>query len=386
MGVYFGISDYKTNTLVRRSQDAIDYEIPSPTPPELRHNKEQRHVAFLKVHKSGSTTIQNILLRFGWSRNLTFVLPNNSSFYPNVISLSATLRQDNVLPPPNGKQFDILCCHVVYDRTAFQKFMPRDSSYIGIVRDPFRQFSSIIRYFRPRNVLGTNRDGDMKAFLSNPRQYEEDFVGYSMTNNRMAYEFGFPLHLFKTHNPKEIASYLLQLDNEFDLVIINEYFDESLVLMRRLLNWSIKDILYISQNVDKEKQASSRELTMAERTQYRKWAVLDFALYDFFVNRLWKQIAALGPAIFEEISHFKEIKTNINKYCASRSQDPYYVPSSVWSEEFVFSMEDCILATKDEREFIEGIRKSQYGVGPLPRYVQDGEGKKGTFYHFYCNS
>ena len=38
------------------------------------HRQEVHHVAFLKVHKAASTTAQNVFLRFGDSRKLTFIL------------------------------------------------------------------------------------------------------------------------------------------------------------------------------------------------------------------------------------------------------------------------------------------------------------------------
>ena len=37
--------------------------------------KEVHNIAFLKVHKAASSTVQNIFLRFGLFRNLTFVIP-----------------------------------------------------------------------------------------------------------------------------------------------------------------------------------------------------------------------------------------------------------------------------------------------------------------------
>ncbi len=43
---------------------------------ESRRNcSAQTHVAFAKTHKTGGTTVQNILIRFGEQRRLSFVLP-----------------------------------------------------------------------------------------------------------------------------------------------------------------------------------------------------------------------------------------------------------------------------------------------------------------------
>jgi hypothetical protein len=64
----------------------------------------------------------------------------------------------------------------------------------------------------------------------------------------MAVEFDFPESLFTNYSNEESSSYLEKLDREFELVIILEHFTESAVLMRRLLGWTIKDILYLKKN------------------------------------------------------------------------------------------------------------------------------------------
>ena len=34
-----------------------------------------KNLVFAKTHKTGSSTLQNIFLRYGWTHNLTFVVP-----------------------------------------------------------------------------------------------------------------------------------------------------------------------------------------------------------------------------------------------------------------------------------------------------------------------
>ena len=51
---------------------------------------------------------------------------------------------------------------------------------------------------------------------------------------------------------KEVMRYIQELDQQLDLVLILEYFDESLVLMKRLLCWDLEDLVYIKQKVRRE--------------------------------------------------------------------------------------------------------------------------------------
>lgn len=83
-----------------------------------------------------------------------FVLPKvRKGHYDNVISQGTSLNEDNIVPPSKNNTFDILCCHVLYNRRAFQKYIPGKTAYIGIVREPFEQFIFTLKYFRPHTYL-----------------------------------------------------------------------------------------------------------------------------------------------------------------------------------------------------------------------------------------
>ena len=59
-------------------------------------NAEVSHIGFLKVHKAGSTTMQNMLFRFGLKRNPTFVIPESRNLYRNPV---------NTLPVKRGGHY-----------------------------------------------------------------------------------------------------------------------------------------------------------------------------------------------------------------------------------------------------------------------------------------
>lgn len=54
------------------------------------------------------------------------------------------------------------------------------------------------------------------------------------------FDLGFENKLFENRNA--MTQYINYIENEFDLVLINEYFDESLILLRNLLCWDLQDI------------------------------------------------------------------------------------------------------------------------------------------------
>ena len=50
------------------------------TTEELQTCSPIKSISFAKTHKTGSSTVQNIFLRYGWENNLTFVLPEKRTW------------------------------------------------------------------------------------------------------------------------------------------------------------------------------------------------------------------------------------------------------------------------------------------------------------------
>ncbi|KAL3836447.1 hypothetical protein ACJMK2_021879 [Sinanodonta woodiana] len=331
----------------------------------LNFNDEVRHVAFLKVHKAASSTAQNIFLRFGWTRNLTFVLsPAKNKFgYPNIISLTESLTKSNILPTPKDKTFDILCNHVIYNKSAFDYFLPNDTKYIGILREPYEQYKSTLNYFRPgyifKKILG---EFPASSFVRDPMKYEPASAIFSWTNNRQALEFGFPLHLFQTFNKSEVILILEKLATEFRLVIISEQMEESVILMRRYLHWSLKDVVFLDKNVAFQKKDTTL-VQSHDRQFYRQWAKLDYELYEFFLRRLRTEIRDQGPDFDEELILFKEVRKDTSIFCMNNPEKDEFLPinESKWSQAFNITWDDCQLMRMGELTFVQIIRERQYG-------------------------
>ncbi|KAL3836445.1 hypothetical protein ACJMK2_021877 [Sinanodonta woodiana] len=331
-----------------------------------------RHVAFLKVHKAASSTAQNIFLRFGWARNLTFVLSSTKiKFgYSNVISSTESLTKSNILPKPNGKQFDILCNHVIYNKSAFEYFLPNDTIYIGIVREPYEQYKSTLNYFHLGYIFkNITADFPASVYIRDPLKYEPLSIFTSWTNNRQALEFGFPLHLFSKFNTSEVKLILEKLASEFKLVIISEQMEESVILMRRYLHWNMKDVVFLDQNVAL-KRKKNRFVQPHDRHFYRKWAKLDYELYEFFLRRLRAQIRDQGPDFDDELILFKEVRKNTSIFCLNDPKEGEFISinESRWSESFNITWELCQLLMMEELPFLQIIRERQYGPMDICRF------------------
>ena len=94
-------------SLNSNSEDSV----PGQNIAEVRSCRPKKHIFFLKTHKTASSTILNILYRYGDSQNLTFALPYNMHsqlFYPNLFASYFVEGEQS----RSKKKFHIMCNHL----------------------------------------------------------------------------------------------------------------------------------------------------------------------------------------------------------------------------------------------------------------------------------
>lgn len=326
---------------------------------------EVQHIAFLKVHKAASSTVQNIFFRFGYQRNLSFVLTSD----PNYFSRKSTGHYA-LMTPKYRNGYDILCNHGIFNYTTYSSILPKDTIYIAIVRDPLELFISAVNYYTQSKMylsyLRTVPGNKLQNLIRNTTAYETGF--YSYTRNVMARDLGFPA----TSSPNRLNSYLTALDRTMKLVLLVEHFEESLILMKRYLHWSLEDILFIPNNVWKGVW-SVKNLTASDVDLFAKRNSLDYTIYNYFYARFWQQFSGEDPDIHQEVLYFKTVLTKVSTFCTAdraktkgkRNEFSFedvgllIIPMSKWNEEFVVKEKDCKLMLMKELEFIDILRKVQ---------------------------
>ena len=342
--------------------------------------QEVRHIGFVKVHKAASSTMQNLFFRFGIRRNLTFVFTTNPNYFSKKYNSSYP-----VVKPTKRDTHDILCVHGIFNEDLYAEVLPEDSVYIGIVRDPIETFISAVNYYsQPSQLLPYLQKipgNKLHNLIEQADMYEEDFFSY--TKNVMARDFGFR----NTTDPVLVQKRLTELDQKFRLVLISEYFDESLVLMRRYLHWNIKDILYIANNVFSSKKWTISTLNETHVNTLKHRNSLDFEVYNFFYKRFWEMFRGEGDDIHSEVLRFKEILRMVKPFCnrvsnatntpmhtkdhvpnkglafnKSHVSDRLVIDTSRWNDAFEIRTLDCKLMTKDELTFIQLLRRLQGSV------------------------
>lgn len=326
--------------------------------------QRRKNVAFLKVHKAGSTTVMNIFLRFAESYNLNVVYPKPE----NYLGFDTPINVEHILPPPKGQTYNILCNHVVYNKTVFYKFMPADTVFIAIVRDPVTQIISAAQFFDLfidlRKKLG-HLPGQqlMTTFLKNPdicTEAEQKFV-----KTRMSRDFGIPGDDITIKD--KLIEHLKTFSQDFLLIMVMEMFDESLVLMKRYLCWDLKDIVYIPLNKLPKHRDERVSIQGKDLQNLKSYNWPDFILYKFFKEIFLKRIENETKDFYDEVQTFKLILQQIRIYCSNKDKtvDSVHINQTKWNDEFKFTREDCVFATKHEWTLLDELKakyKRKHGI------------------------
>ncbi|XP_061566220.1 galactose-3-O-sulfotransferase 3-like [Cololabis saira] len=285
--------------------------------PTLRTNPapglkpKHTNIVFLKTHKTASSTMQNLLFRFAERNNLTVALPVQSCghqfCYPSIFK--SHFVHPHTLPA------NIITNHMHFSKTALQDLMPNNTIYVTIIREPTSMFESLFTYYRNRcQSFKRVLNGSLEAFLNNPFNYYRPEEGDSMyAHNSLTFDLGGD----KDRPPTDVAyaqAFVAEVERAFSLVMISDYFDESLVLLRHLLSWDLDDILYLKLNM--RAVTSKKSLTPGLSAKIRAWNSIDAYLYDHFNASLWRKLSALGLAcVSREVQLLQQHQERVMRDC-----------------------------------------------------------------------
>ena len=199
-------------------------------------------------------------------------------------------------------------------------FPPESSKYVTILRNPVDHFESTFNYYQLGRTFGFGTDpvNSLENFLDRPLSFFNIFNNsydknrISFIRNLMTFDLGLSHRYFQNYTA--VKNYIQFLNKEFDLVMIMDYFDESLVLLKRLLCWEIDDILYVKLNERKDNEKATR---LSGRVHYniRRWNKADVLLFNYFNATFWKKVEKKGSGFYEDLSAFRERRLKIQKLC-----------------------------------------------------------------------
>ncbi|KAM4694600.1 galactose-3-O-sulfotransferase 2-like [Discoglossus pictus] len=268
------------------------------------------HIFFLKTHKSASSTVMNILFRFGEYHNLTFAFPikEDSQFmYPQFFSS----RFVEGYSPNSSEMFNIMCHHMRFHLAEVEKVMPKDTFYFTIMRNPVSLMESAFSYFKYSDAFSKAKD--LEDFLNNNSTF---YVPKRSTNNfaknLVTFDLGFDHNGLDTVKHFQLA--WRTVEATFDLVMITEYFDESLVLLKDALCWSLDDVLSIPLNI--RNYTSKFSINQETQERIKNWNKMDWQLYVYFNNSFWNRVERFGRKRMQsEVEELRRKRAQLVESC-----------------------------------------------------------------------
>lgn len=185
-----------------------------------------------------------------------------------------------------------------------EKVMPANTFYFSILRDPVTLAESSYAYYK--NVAPAfRRSKGLGDFADNPNKYYDPRLRNNhYARNLLWFDFGLD------HN----ANYSLALAKRgeaavrrnFKLILLSEYFDQSMVLLRHALCWPLDAVVSFNLNARQQISKSrsgwvgnaaapaSLALTEEQRQKLREWNALDWHLYQAFNSTFWYEVERFG--------------------------------------------------------------------------------------------
>ena len=117
------------------------------------------------------------------------------------------------------------------------------------------------------------------------------------------------------HKPEVVRDTILDLDDKFTVVLIFEYLDESLVLLKRKLCWDLDDVLYLKFHYLSKEKGARKHIHENQTEQIRQWNRADVMLYEHFNTTLWEYIRREGDPFYEDLNDFRTKQKATEKDC-----------------------------------------------------------------------
>jgi len=184
---------------------------------------------------------------------------------------------------------------------------------VTLLRDPVDAFESNYVYMGLEKAfkMDINQFASKKAKLMIPRRAKA-----IIDKNQQLWDLG--LNNVEMEDKTVVVRKIAEFDRQFDLVLIVEQFEESLVLLSDLLCWPLESMTSLKQN--ERVKAKKSNMTEETRRILREWMWADQLLYDHFKGKLSKQIGS-HLQIQEKVLKLRELNDNLISDCVLKRGD-----------------------------------------------------------------
>lgn len=208
-----------------------------------------------------------------------------------------------------------------------KQIMPPNTTYITILREPLQTFESVFSYYTStipaftlaKKVAETaEHKSALSVFLESPESFwDPKEPENGLAKNPMSFDLGLNSQQWNSSWPADLTL----LKETFQLVMIAEHFDESLVLLGALLKLELEELAYLRLNTRSPKYVTL--LDDITKARLRAWNSLDVLLYDFFLKLFWEKAEQYGlERLNRDVALLKVSTDRIRQKCVARKGVP----------------------------------------------------------------
>ena len=293
---------------------------------EKRKCKPVENVVFVKTHKTGSSTILNILQRYSEKHNLSMVLPrlpvtNHMLGWPN------RFRSTYVFEHEAGRKYNLFANHARFSKQQIQRVMkdPTHTKFVTILREPLHQLESSAVYFKYHRFFNLREENLIENFLKKTVQDRDGlrnlirrsrFSVLNLVKNPNAFDLGYRTWV---EDDVSVSEILGTVKRDMSLVMISDHMLESLVLLKDELCWDLEDVVYFTLNKrPKRFRQDIDDASATKRAMLRKWSKIDVALFDHFNKTLWEKVRDGGERFRNDVERLKQLNRDLEEKCIDR--------------------------------------------------------------------
>ena len=258
--------------------------------------------------------------------------------------------------------YNILAFHTKWDQGEVERVLGDGAKYNTILRDPVDEFESLYNFVHFEKTFHM----DLEQFVSDyigAKRHIQRVNGY-LGRNQQLWDLGMDQEDINNHQAVKMK--IKQMDQDFDLVMIAEDFESSLVLLSDVLCWPLANMTSLKLNA--RKKSKVQNLSTKVRDNLKDWLWADQMLYDYFKGKLDQKKTKLGAEqLSERISRLAKLNTALREACVvaevnnTKMLAQEFLPYSKDVLGFQIALEKpfCRYFGIQELQFIEHVRELQ---------------------------
>lgn len=277
-------------------------------------------LAFVKTHKTGGSTVSDILNRIADARSLSKLCPSDYVHlgWPGVFP-GEIQNIDSAL-------HDVINNHAILNRTRMEAYLKRPAFFFTILRGPVVQAISAFNYFGYARQsswaahlawLGTHHSHEASARAARLQNSQASDLGWYEYASREG--VGGDSRAAPRSSAAAINRFVRRLDADLDVALLLEEIDAGLVLLAHRLGLSLPEVAYVPRKT--EHATPYVTPTPAQERDLRALLAADVAMYAFFKQRwraLWAEQTSRHPELLQRVSELRCLNARLARRSVPR--------------------------------------------------------------------